>query len=47
MIVPSGYHPVGSGALITLIISATKAVTEGYGMMRDGDSDQHGKPWAE
>lgn len=47
MIVPSGYHPVGSGALTTLIISATQAVTAGHGARCGGDSDQHGKPWAE
>ena len=27
--------------------TATQAVTAGHGMMRGGDSDQHGKPWAE
>ena len=44
---PSGYHPVGSGALTTLIISATQTVTAGHGARCGGDSDQHGKPWAE
>ena len=47
MIVPSGYHLVGSGALTTLTATATQAVTAGHGARRGGDSDQHGKPWPE
>jgi hypothetical protein len=47
MIVPSGYHLVGSGAFTTLTTTDTQAVTAGHGARRGGDSDQHGKPWAE